>query len=105
MGKKRTCHFRRCFEGPSKGSSWLGFRQLVTIADKLERLRSLVLAGLWQVKTPELWKSLKFHGNMWTPVCLSARAGRTESCEDATLSSVRRTVGGERGDGRQMLEK
>lgn len=85
--KYLSCHLR-CFERPSKDPSWLRFRELVTIADKLARLLSLVLAKIWQVKTPELWKSLKFHGNMWTPVCFSAQAGWTESCEDAaTLSS------------------
>lgn len=82
-----SCHLRRCFVRPSKDPSWLRFRELVTIADKLARLLSLVLAEIWQVKTPELWKSLKFHGNMWTPVCFSAQAGWTESCEDAATPS------------------
>lgn len=105
--KYLTCHLRRCFESPSKDPSWLVFRELVTSADKLARLLSPMLPGVWQVKTPELWNSLKFHGNMWTPICFSALAGRMESCEDATLSSE---LGGqwverERGDGRQMLEK
>lgn len=45
-----------------------------------------MLPGLWQVKKPELWKSLKFLGNMWMLVYFSAQAGRVESCQHAALS-------------------
>lgn len=55
----------------------------------LESIVSLTLPGVWQVKRPKLWKSLKFLGNMWTFVYFSAEAGRVESCQDAALSLSR----------------
>lgn len=53
---------------------------------RLKSTVTLMLPGVWQVKKPELWKSLKFLGNMWTFVYFSAKAGRVES-QDAVLSS------------------
>lgn len=73
----------------SKDTTWLRLTKIVISAAKLahsESTVSFMLPGVWQVKKPELWKSLKFPGNMWTLVYFSTQAGRVESCQDAALS-------------------
>lgn len=73
----------------TKDVTWLGHKAFVISATKITRPRPgtpLMLPGVWQVKKPELWKSLKFLGNMWTRVYFSAQAARLEGCQDAALS-------------------
>lgn len=65
--------------GPSNDPTWLRLtKHVISGANSGSStvLRSSpMLPGIWQVKKPKLWKSLKFLGNMWTLVCFSAQAG------------------------------